>query len=397
FIVNSIRNNTKRKKNSDFIFTLETLGVVLLLFSALSLVCLITYDKVFSIPGALVADLLTGVFGYFSVAVSLFIFLEGLLMLLGKKINISVRHKVMFTLISFFVVLLLHVISMREYSYLPYGEYLSKSYELGADGLKGSSAGGIILSLVSYFFSLVLTNVGAYVIISLLIAFSLFLFIRDFSTGNKSASSSKFRTSFVKEDKSIVDLDNLAEKEYPIENVEFEEPNIHKNNGQILFVNNPEGFSFKSKRDLRKGDEDKINIDYGVGGLGVANTSYQKAYTQEMESKINYIKTPASINISETLKNNLNKESDINISKPITESYEDYNKDSEHLVKDIEEEQSIEEIPFSVHDESVKSDSASEHARDFSSKYIDIPEDDTIASPIEDHVSYPIEENNFNE
>ncbi len=391
FKVNSIRNNSKQKKSKNNIFTTETLGVVLILFSALCLVCLITYDKVFSRPGELVANLLAGAFGYFAVAVCIFAFIEGFLLLLGKKFNITKKKKFLFSLVMISIVLLLQVISMRDYSYLPYGEYLSKAYEIGGNGIKGASAGGIVLGLISYFFSFVLTNVGAYVIISLFIAFALVMFFREFRNGNKEASSSKFKTSFVKQEDDVIDLNNLEEREYPVDNVDFDNHAVD-NNGQRLFVNNPEDFAFKSKRDFKKSSDDAIKFEYGVGGLGVANSTYQKSYSREMEQKINYIKTPATINIDEKLKNSFNQESDVTISKPITESFSNYKNNDEHLVSDIENEETVEEIPYVVHDESNLNNTASDHARDFSNKYIDIPEDDVIPKTSEDHILYSVNE-----
>ena len=59
-----VKKNGKGEKQP--IFTKETLGVVIALFSTLCLVCLITRDAIFSVPGMYVNSFLFGCFGIFS-------------------------------------------------------------------------------------------------------------------------------------------------------------------------------------------------------------------------------------------------------------------------------------------------------------------------------------------
>ena len=63
------RKNEQKESKNSIVFTKETLGVVLVLFSTLCLICLITGSAVFSAPGQFISSFFFGLFGYFAYGV----------------------------------------------------------------------------------------------------------------------------------------------------------------------------------------------------------------------------------------------------------------------------------------------------------------------------------------
>ena len=82
--MNSLGRDDKKKKEK--LFTKETFGMIFVLFAVLSLVCLITKDKVFSGIGLAVNQFLLGVFGYFAYVLDIFFILLGVDMVIKKRV-----------------------------------------------------------------------------------------------------------------------------------------------------------------------------------------------------------------------------------------------------------------------------------------------------------------------
>ena len=95
--MNGLGRDNKENKQNSLIFTKETCGVILVLFSALSLVCLITKETVFSAIGGHVSAFLFGCFGFFAYAVCIALFSCGVLLIGGKKLSVSKKRKALVT------------------------------------------------------------------------------------------------------------------------------------------------------------------------------------------------------------------------------------------------------------------------------------------------------------
>ena len=121
--MNSQRTNDEQKKAASAIFTKETLGVVMVLFTTLCLICLLTGDAVFSAPGKYVKDFLIGVFGYFVFPLSVWAIIQGVLLVIDKKITLSVKRKALIAGAVVALCLFAHVISMGG-GYSSYGDYI---------------------------------------------------------------------------------------------------------------------------------------------------------------------------------------------------------------------------------------------------------------------------------
>ncbi len=396
------RKDNGEKDKAPSIFTKETLGVVLILFATLCLVCLITRETVFSVPGQYVNYFLFGCFGWFAYAVIAFVAVMGVELLTGKKTSISTKKKALITLCFSLFVLVLHVISMRNYSSLSYGEYLAKCYSMAEQGGASASAGGFFTGLIAYLFSSILTNVGSYVVVGIGLAFALFGTIREFLNPTQNNTSTqkaeKFKSSFVKESPievvpNSVTIDGV--KEYPVSGVDFSE----NSSKQKLFVNSPEDFSLRTKRDIAKDKGDTaIKFGFSDNGLGVADTvktdlkANSTTYSDDFKSKLDYIKTPAAINV-ETISSNsyggyAQSVNNYQTSQRTTVSeYVPVSKPVEE--EKLEEKQDA--IPHHEHEgDKLNTDDAVHHAQAFNDRYAEISEvdEEEVVAPIEEEQTF---------
>ena len=217
--MNGLRNDNNDKKQQSAVFTKQTLGVVLVLFATVCLICLITRGAVFYTPGRWINSFLFGCFGYFAYAVDIFTIYVGAMMVLSRKSSISSNVKLKITTFCFLTALLLHVISHHDVS-LTYSEYLKSAYMKAEHGIAGSTAGGLVLSLVSYWIVTILSTIGSYVVVSLLIAGNCYLLFKDYNVSKETVKPEKFNGSYTVEQPHEIPTDLgieiQGEKEYPV-------------------------------------------------------------------------------------------------------------------------------------------------------------------------------------
>ena len=371
------------KNTLKSVLTSETFGVILMLFTTLCLVCLISGDKIFSAPGLYVAQFLCGLFGYASIPLSVYVFALGLFMLIGKKPKISKKRKTLIFLLCLFAVFTAHIATMHSFiqanPQCAYGDYLVHSYEMGSSGLLSCSGGGITSSLICYFITLLLTNVGSYVVLGVLMCVLAYLLFTDKAKGSKSGTKS-MKSTYV----TAGGTDKLEEKEYPIEGVDFKDYPTKAQPKQGLFVVNADDFSMKSKKEMKQ--EESTFVSENMNGLNVVtkiiansekenktpdilqtnvvnNSTYSDGYSEEMMQKLNYIRTPSEINVkpdnyygyqrSESAPERTEQIRNINVSEPISRTPD---------------------IPFVEHDETEETDTAESRAETFSRRYAEIEE-----------------------
>ena len=354
--------------NSDRrVFTKETSGVVLTLFSTLSVVCLISRDKIFSVPGQILNSFLFGCFGYFAYLVFGALAFVGVLMLIGKKLKIRKSVVALVSLFFLFTAMLLQVITMKGDASLSYGEYIKKAYLMAEEsGVTSCSAGGFFTALLTYFPHRLLTEVGCYVVFSVLIALSAYALISRFvkNKAEKPHETDKFRGAFVEEKEVISNEGNImAEETVKEEPVTANKP---QKAGAKLFINDAAPFEFKSKREIK--NEEKESLKNKISGnkhTSSSDSSYSTMYGEEIRSKMNYIKTPPSIDVGRILNDNNNSGSgsygNVTISGAIKR--DTYGK----------REETKPEIPYTVKDGNAPETEAEEvkqRSEEFSEKYV---------------------------
>ncbi len=299
------RKNQDKDSNGQIIFTKETLGVVLILFATLCLVCLITRGSVFSALGEYVNSFLFGVFGKFAFAVIISVISLGVLLVTGKKLKMSIKRKILFTLGFILIAITAHIVTMHGKG-LEFGEYLTQSYSMASvSGFASASGGGFATAFLAYPLVSLLTEVGAYVVLGVAISIISYFIVKDYIKSEQKTQSNpkKFRSSFVKKDAVGLNVDIEGERDYPIDGA----VPVHQAKQQ-LFVNNPQDFGVKTKREMAKEEQNTgLKLGFSDGGLGVVSTGSTAepfGVDEEYKKKIEYIKTPAQIDVDKVRNNN---------------------------------------------------------------------------------------------
>ena len=168
-----------KKKNDNnrhsYIFTRETLGMTLLLFSALMLLILFTYNTVFSSLGAAICAFMYGTFGYGCYLVVAALAALGVWLVFEKALRVKLRTVAVIALTIAVFFLLFHAVTTRDFSLESYGAYLTQCYTAAEVGYSGYTFGGVLSGLIVYPIARGTTFVGAYVIFSILFALCAYL------------------------------------------------------------------------------------------------------------------------------------------------------------------------------------------------------------------------------
>ena len=377
------KKQTEEKKQP--IFTKETLGVVLTLFATLSLVCLITRESVFSLPGKFVNSFLHGCFGYFAYAVVAWCVIIGVRLLFDKKSRFSIKERALLTLGFLLVALVTHIATMHGVE-LSYGEYIKTAYLMALDGgIATCSGGGLFVAIIAYPFTILMTEVGCYVIFGVAVVTTVYFAVKTYLARNKSpkqVEKDAFRSSFVKtENISLQPEQNQTKSEF----VATDKPVK-----QSLFINNPDDFALKSKHELKKDDGPSMKLGFSEGGLGVVTTSNDKTSQkigEDMQKKIEYIKMPAVLDV-DALRENVRLSSETSNrytrQNPVQENQygtnsESYTSVSDYVNSSVESnslDNDVQDIPFIEHEENitVEGDDVATRADNFEKRYAQNPE-----------------------
>ncbi|MDE7452914.1 MAG: hypothetical protein K2N22_00720, partial [Clostridia bacterium] len=161
-------DNRNKNNKTSFIFTKETLGMTLMLFSVIVFLMLLTGKHVFAGVGTAVCTFMYGTFGYGSYLVVGALAYLGEYLVFEKKIKISFKLALAISLTALMAFFLFHAASSRNLSVASYGSYIKDCYLSAANGYSGYTFGGVISALIVYPFAKFTTFIGAYVIFSLL-------------------------------------------------------------------------------------------------------------------------------------------------------------------------------------------------------------------------------------
>ncbi len=390
--LNGLGRKKDQKKDKSIVFTKETVGIVTVLFATLVLICLITGGVIFSVPGELVRFFFHGLFGYLAFVVVLGLIAFGVMLVAEKKLPVSKSVKVLTVLALILIALIAHVATMSG-SDLTFWQYLEKSYLMGYDGAKTCSGGGIFIALIAYPITLLFDEVGSFVILGVLLAIDVYALVYSFMKAPVKTSvktTDKFKSSYVPETVGAdlgVEID--GEKDYPID-VDFSKDKPQ----QKLFVNNPNDFAVKTNREIKKGESTTLKLGVTDGGINVGTTTsqtYTNQYSEELKSKIDYIKTPTQIDVQKTLGIDYSAKPKSIIRDGSSQNfYQNYNgapvqkatvsdyvpERTPDIVEQPKEEQTTTEteIPFYEHNDEIVVNTASENAERFADKYLETEE-----------------------
>lgn len=167
------RGDGNEKKNKASVITRETVGMTLLLFSAVLFFITVTGQYVFGSVGVAITAFFVGLAGFLAYPALLLLVYVGFSLTFGKS-PVPVKWLVRGGLLVLAVFLIVHLATSVRFADAGYGGYLSACWSAAEETAANGTGGGILLGLVVYPLQALLSPAGAYVLFALLLALSLF-------------------------------------------------------------------------------------------------------------------------------------------------------------------------------------------------------------------------------
>ncbi len=162
-------DNKKDKSGKiSYIFTKETAGMTLMLFSAIVFLMLLSHTAIFAGVGKAICTFMYGVFGYGSIFIVFLLAYLGEWLVFGKKFKIGFKKTVTISLTALMLFFLFHAVSTNTYPINGYGAYISDCYTNAQYGYSGYTLGGVVSAIVVYPVLAMGGYITAYVIFSIL-------------------------------------------------------------------------------------------------------------------------------------------------------------------------------------------------------------------------------------
>ena len=160
------------------LLTRETIGMTLLLFSAVMLFICVTGGAVFGEIGVAITAFFVGLAGFFVYPLLVLLLYFSFVLVFGKK-PIPARWiaRVYFLLAAIF--LIVQTATAEPYFSLGFGGYMNACWMAAGEGISGGTGGGVLLGLIAYPVRAILSGVGAYILYALLIVLALYLIALD--------------------------------------------------------------------------------------------------------------------------------------------------------------------------------------------------------------------------
>lgn len=166
----------KQKKERVSVITRETIGMTLLLFSAISFFIAVTGRYVFGDVGVAITAFYLGLFGFLTYPLLVLLMYISVVLVFGKK-PVSAKWLVRGGLLVLAVFLIVHTATSERFYGDGYGAYLKGCWSAAAEGAAGGTGGGLIYGLVVYPVRALLYPAGAYVLFTVLVLLALFFIV----------------------------------------------------------------------------------------------------------------------------------------------------------------------------------------------------------------------------
>ena len=244
------------KKNRDGLFTAESFGMALVLYSVLSIIFLLLSDVLFG-KQWFYTQFFYGVFGYFSFVFFVTLAYLGVSIVLNKKRAKGNGGKA--TLLVIFLILLvclLQTITAGDVSG-GFSSYVNSCYEKGAEGISTCTAGGAAFAVLSYPLIALVSPIGCYVVYPLLMLLDVyFLFRASVKVAVKKATTKKIKVD-----------DYAGVKAYPDEAFDFNAaPQMQPVKNSLYFGQGSANFTAPSARQMKSEKDRSLNILYPERG-----------------------------------------------------------------------------------------------------------------------------------
>ena len=263
----------QKESKGGGIFTAETWGMVIVLFSFLCFVCLTTRGLIFGDVGLYTAYFLLGIFGYFAYAALLSFFYAGIVMVRGRqRVYASPKTTALIIAALVCLVLLIHCATSSHLGADSLKAYLKNCYDAGAGSQLSATGGGALFALFAFPIISLITFTGAYAFFAVCFAACFWALVK------------KPLASRAKADK-MPKIEGF--REYPFEYDFTEENDYAVKQSKKLHCRDDE-FLLKTKKDLKtedkaRSDSMKILYPYGQKGFYPKGISYQEDYTQSLK------------------------------------------------------------------------------------------------------------------
>ena len=178
-ILNGVgRGENKQNKSVGALLTRETIGMTLLLFSAVMLLITVTGGLIFGEIGVAIAAFFVGFAGFFVYPLLALLLYASVVLVFGRK-PIPARWiaRVYFLLAAIF--LIVHAATAGQYFSRGFGGYMNACWTAASDGVVHGTGGGVLLGLIAYPVRALLSDVGSYILYALLVVLALYLIALD--------------------------------------------------------------------------------------------------------------------------------------------------------------------------------------------------------------------------
>ncbi len=298
------------EKNTGGIFSAETLGMALVLFSSISVLLMLLSDVLFGHQW-FYTQFLYGVFGYFAFPVFVSLCCIGVNMVLRRKgKKAEWKNVVLYVLMLFFVVSLVQVITASDIKG-NFHNYIDDCYNRGENGLSSCTAGGALFGILVYPALNFLTPIGCYILYPVLMFIDLMLLFKVAITNAVKKATGK----------SFLDNEIIGVKDYSDMDFDFgAAPGYHPVSNKLYYGNSNNEFSVPTKRDEKSPRDISLNLLYPdrandhhrgtVLNSGTRNSfttkrtgdfsgqTYLNQVDRDFNQKVNYIKTPPAIDVN---------------------------------------------------------------------------------------------------
>ena len=171
---------TSKKEERAIVFTKEIFGMGLLLFSVLSLLCVLTGDAVFYTLGKSVQGFFMGTFGYYTFYVLFGFIVFGLKMVIGRPVFSDDARRVVLRLGTLAYAIMAIIQIATKYSReLNFSQFFSLTYGGGALNLSNATPIGALSSIVVFPICRLASRVGGYIFFSLVIVITMLILLKD--------------------------------------------------------------------------------------------------------------------------------------------------------------------------------------------------------------------------
>ncbi len=164
------------KEKASSVITRETFGMTLLLFSVVLLFISALGSYMLGEIGVAINAFLLGVFGFFLYPFLLFCVGLSLRMITGKKVFAGKRVLLTMAVVAS-VFLVVHLATSARFTGNGFGGYLGGCWNAAAASAAEATGGGVLFGVIVYPVQALLSQVGAYLVFSLLIALTVFFFL----------------------------------------------------------------------------------------------------------------------------------------------------------------------------------------------------------------------------